>query len=113
MQDVSFFIIESNKSVWIPVIDEIKKAGHKIVYEPVDSEFTIVLSGTYSNPLAVKGNKILIAHTKEWGNLWPVLYKPVLEEYYDQVIAIDAIPLDRLMDKIGGIIETAKSRSKD
>lgn len=108
MQNVNFLIRRQEQSTWLPIIREIEKSGYGVGFTIKDAKTTVVLSGTYLNPIAIKGRKILIAHPQEWGSMWPVIYKPILEEYYDQVIAIDRIPLDRLMDTIGGIIETAK-----
>jgi len=113
MQDVSFLIRRQQQASWLPIIQVLETEGYEVLFRPVESKVTVVLSGTYLNPLAIHGRKILIAHPMEWGTLWHGLYQPVLEAYYDQVIAIDKIPLDRLIKTIRGILETSESRSKD
>lgn len=113
MQDVSFVIRKGEQIGWIPVIEEIEKHGYEVMFQPQDSDINFVLSGLYVNPLAIPHKRVLICHPFEWTKAFSVLYKPILEEYYDELIILDKLPLDRLMERIGGIIETSKSRSED
>jgi len=97
----------------MPVILELEKSGYEVVFEPVESNVTVILSGTYTNPFCVGGKRILVVHGDEWGIPWSLVYKPIVKEYYDKVIDIKPIPIDKIMDVIRGEIETTESRSKD
>jgi len=113
MQNVSFFIMRHEQGKWKDVILEIERHGHEVVFEPVDSELTFVLSGAYANPMIFSGKTILVTHPASWGIGWDVLYKNVILEYYDAIYDISTMSFDYLMNLIGGEIEAAESRSKD
>ena len=113
MQDVSFQIVNVLRDNWFPIINEIERHGYAVEYEPVKARTTVILSGTYFNPFYIKGKRILLAYKEEWGPLWKEFYKPILEEYYDEVIIMNDISLKRLIEKIGGDCEVTEPRSKD
>lgn len=97
----------------MPVILELEKHGYEVVFKPVESKVTVFLSGTYTNPFCVGGKRILVTHGDEWGISWGSVYRPIVEEYYDRVIDIKPIPLDKIVNKIRGEIEAAEPRSQD
>lgn len=113
MQNVSFAIVHNLRNNWFPVIRNLENHGYKVTGEIKEAKTTVVLSGTYHNPFAVNGRKILVAYQKEWGALWETLYKPILEEYYDEVLMLNEITIEELIKKVEGGNETSKSRGKD
>jgi hypothetical protein len=111
MQDIKFIIRTPERMSWHPVILEIEKNGFQVESDIKDADVTVILSGTYLNPMVFGGRKILVAHSQEWGTMWDVLYKEILSEYYDEILDIKTIPLDRIMDKIRGKIEASEPGS--
>ena len=83
MQDVEFVIRKPERLSWHPVVLQIEQDGYEVKDKPSGSSKVVVLSGTYLNPMFFEGEKVLVAHPQEWGTMWEVMYKPVLEEYYD------------------------------
>jgi len=87
MRNVKFFIREEQKEhVWLKVIEALKEIGIVVSGEFSDCDTAIVLSGLYTNPMVFKGKRILFTAVPEWGNLWYSMFKPVLEEYYHEII---------------------------
>lgn len=112
MENVNFVIRSYERKSWLPVIDEMKKHGWGVVPlawgdqdTVLKKDITVVLSGTYLNPLAMPGKRILVCHSKEWGRLWNTIYHPILRQYYDDLVIIDKIPLQRIPERIRGSIE--------
>ncbi len=113
MQNVRFLIRKPERLSWAPVINQIEKEGYQVLSEIQKSDVTVVLSGTYLNPLPIIGKKILVIHSDEWGMIWDLAFSKVLKEYYDEIINIKGIGLNKIMDVIRGKIEAFESGSQD
>jgi len=86
MPNVKFFIHEYEKQyTWRIIVEELKERGIEVYTEPFECDTAIVLSGMHTNPMVFKNRKILFTAMPEWGNLWLTMFKPVLEEYYDEI----------------------------
>jgi len=112
MQDaeVLFVIRIVEQKSWLPVVATLQDRGYTIETDVRPADITVVLSGTFLNPLAMPGRRLLVCHTKEWGSLWDSVYQYILKEYYHKILIIDKIPLNQIPDKIRGMIEAEKHR---
>lgn len=105
MQLVRFLVRDQEYEKWEPIITELEKHGYKVETEVHPADITVALSGTYISPMTAHGTKILIAHGQEWGELWGVVYKPIVKEYYDHVLDITQMPINKIVGKLRELIE--------
>jgi len=120
MENANFLIRSLEQQSWLPVIHELNKHGCEVqqVVRSLEKtlkfkDITVVLSGTFLNPLAMPGRRILVCHSKEWGKLWNTIYHPMLRQYYDDLVIIDKTPLNRIPDRIRGAIEAQEPGNKN
>ena len=75
----------------VDLAKELEKREIYIYVEPIKADVSIVLFGNYSNPVCLHGKKVLAFDATRWGIYtdtaqgWE-MYKPILEEYYDEFI---------------------------
>lgn len=103
MPSVEFFISHRSKEItdWIPIYEEVKELGYNIHTEPVECDISIVLNGKFVNPLPLRGKKILFYHTSDWQlHKWKAMFKPILEEYYDDLIDIEGQEIKDVIEEI-------------
>ena len=73
---------------------------------PKQADVSIVLNGHFINPLVLTGKKILVMSPKEWGPSWSK-FKPVVEEYYDQIV--ECLTIGQAKSFIKNEIEKSRS----
>jgi hypothetical protein len=114
MQNVSFLIKPNDRIPWLAVTKKIEELGYEVSAELQDSKTTIVLGGSYMNPMVLNGRKVLIAFPlEELKAGWNTIFMPVLVEYYDRIEDVRKMSVDKIMDIIRGEIEVTESGSQD
>jgi hypothetical protein len=105
--------------LWGEITDHLNRRKHKVYDSPRDADVSIVLSGMMENPAIIKGRKVLAFKPQEWIlNVPPpkgwMLYKPILELYYDDMIDLSGLNAKKSAKRIIEYIDEIKeSGSKD
>lgn len=81
---------------WKEVVILLKEGGIDVLSKPEKADVSIVLSGTWENPGVLEGKRILMYSIGDWMEKEPEivrkykfeLWRPVLEEYYDELISL-------------------------
>lgn len=78
---------EAKNPYWSEVYDLCAAKGITLYREPKDCDVSLVLGGRMTNPLPLKGRKVLAFKKDEWRMVkWDMIYAGILEEYYDHFI---------------------------
>jgi len=103
MPNVKLYVVYRERREW-----ENKLPHEIIVYDkamPCDT--MIGIGGKFLNPMLAK-RKVLITDTNLWGGTWSI-FKDVISEYYDKIIDVKNLPIDRIRELI---TETYKDETK-
>ena len=92
------------------ILAELEDRGHRVYTHARDTDISIILHGTFENPCIFKGKKVLAFNSEDWGKHgeWEHLFKPILEEYYDEFIDITGLSSK---EQAGRLIEYGEAQS--
>ena len=98
---------------WPQVVEHLKKRDFETLSEPVQADLSIVLSGMYENPTAIKGRKAMAFKPQEWfpGVPPPMgwnMYKELLGFYYDDFIDMSGLSPKKAAKRIIEYIDETK-----
>ena len=105
---------------WVEVINILKENGIDILTESEETDVSIVLSGAWENAGILQGKRILFYDIKDWMEKEPdrlepykfELYRPILEEYYDEFINLSDMSNKGKANEILAKIKEIKNESK-
>jgi len=105
---------------WVEVINILKENGIDILTESEQTDVSIVLSGAWENAGILQGKRILFYDIKDWMEKEPdrlepykfELYRPILEEYYDEFINLSDMSNKGKANEILAKIKEIKNESK-
>ena len=105
---------------WVEVINILKDNGIDILTESEQTDVSIVLSGAWENAGILQGKRILFYDIKDWMEKEPdrlepykfELYRPILEEYYDEFINLSDMSNKGKANEILAKIKEIKNESK-
>lgn len=105
---------------WVEVINILKENGIDILTESEQTDVSIVLSGAWENAGILHGKRILFYDIKDWMEKEPdrlepykfELYRPILEEYYDEFINLSDMSNKGKANEILAKIKEIKNESK-
>ena len=112
MVNVKVFKAKPGRESWEEVIKILKNNSIDILIRPEKADVSIVLSGAAENAGILYGKKILMYNIKDWMEKEPELieqykfnlYRPILEEYYDELIDLSGMgnkaKANEIMNKI-------------
>ena len=104
MGNVKIFLRGENLE-WRRVGHLLKENGFDVRNTKADADVSVVLGGRGINTLALTGKKVLVYGAGEWLRGVPIprgfnLFKPVLEEYYDDFLDVTGMEIHAVVDKI-------------
>jgi hypothetical protein len=105
MANVKVFLGRGEHPDWNKIGKALTDKGVDVCTGKATADVSIVLSGHGTNTLCLTGKKVLVYSTYEWmrGVQPPLgfdLFKPVLDEYYDDFINLTGIEMKDAADKI-------------
>jgi len=105
VRSVGIFRSDRGHKDWNLLTGILKKRDVKVHDNIADADVSIVISGRFINLLILKGKKVLAYNAHEWLGNVPVpsgfnMYKPVLDEYYDDYIDLTGISVEDCAEKI-------------
>lgn len=67
--------------------------GIQVHQKETDCDTALVIFGDFTNPLAFKKKRVMAYYSRDneigaWYTLFPSLYKPILDHYYDEIIML-------------------------
>lgn len=86
----------------MPLIQGLINNGIRVYSEPTPANVSIVIDGKNENPLAFNGKRVLAY----WADVWKdkdyfnELYKPILEEYYDDMIDLTNLTFEEVKEAL-------------
>lgn len=107
MANVALLLSDYESPVWREVI---ALYDGQVYGTPQEADVSIVLGGKRANPMAVKGKRILAYNKKEWIG-WAYIYRPILEEYYDEFLDLSGLTAGQTVDKITEYVEHTTHKS--
>jgi hypothetical protein len=87
----------------VDLVQELEKREIFIYVEPIKADVSIVLFGNFTNPLPLRGKRVLAYDASRWMPEVPVplgwkMYEPILEEYYDEMIDLTGLTVPERAD---------------
>ena len=114
MESVKIFVGRGLHPDWLRLGKILENKGFTVCQTKEDADISIVLSGQGVNTLCLTGKKVLVYTAHEWVKNVPSphgfnLYKPVMEEYYDDFLDITGMGMsegaEKVVKYIGGLVE--------
>jgi len=112
MASVKVFLWAGVHPDWNRIGKVLIDRGVDVCTKPEPADVSIVLSGARTNSLCLTGKKILVYSIYEWmRGVQPPngfnLFKPILDEYYDDFIDLTGVEMkdaaDKIINYIGGL----------
>lgn len=122
MVNVKVFKAKPGREGWMRVIEILKGKGIDILMKTEKADVSIVLSGAAENAGILEGRKILMYNIKDWMEKEPEqleqfkfdLWRPILEEYYDEFINLsgmsDKMKAKEILNKIREVQNDSQKR---
>jgi hypothetical protein len=81
---------------------ELVENGIAVLDHVSDADTHVVLGGRYTNPLILKGRKVLLWKSEDWltKDIFKMIYEPVIKEYYDALFCVDGMSPQAVVTKV-------------